>query len=129
MLWLKKIGFENFKDHYLEKDYNDKNLYIWYIEENGKILATMMLKTLEDSVGRIENVCCDIEHRGKGLAKQLLNELFDFSIQTLNLQKLQLGTYERLERAIGFYLKNGFVEKEELRNSTTHARHYEMRLN
>lgn len=129
MLWLKKIGFENFKDHYLEKDYNDKNLYIWYIEENGKILATMMLKTLEDSVGRIENVCCDIKHREKGLAKQLLNELFDFSLQTLNLQKLQLGTYESLERAIGFYLKNGFVEKEELRNSTTHARYYEMMLN
>ena len=48
MLWLKKIRFENFKDHYLEKDYNDENLYIWYIEENGKILATMMLKILED---------------------------------------------------------------------------------
>jgi hypothetical protein len=32
----------------LEKDYNDENLYIWYIEENGKILATMMLKILED---------------------------------------------------------------------------------
>ena len=62
----------------------------------------MMLKKLEDSVGRIENVCCDIEY---------------------------IGTYESLGRAINFYLKNGFVEKEELRNSTTHARYYEMILN
>ena len=46
-----------------------------------------------------------------------------------NLEKLQLGTYESLGRAINFYLKNGFVEKEELRNSTTHARYYEMILN
>ena len=84
----------------------------------------MMLKKLKDSVGRIENVCCDIEYRGKGLAKQLLDEVFSFAVQTLNLEKLQLGTYESLGRAI-----NGFVEKEELRNSTTHARYYEMILN
>lgn len=89
----------------------------------------MMLKKLEEDIGRIENVCCDIEHRGKGLAKQLLNELFEFSIKTLNLKKLQLGTYESLERAIGFYLKNGFVEKQELRNSENQARYYEMILN
>ncbi len=89
----------------------------------------MVLKKLEDSVGRIENVCCDIEYRGKGLAKQLLDEVFSFAVQTLNLEKLQLGTYESLGRAINFYLKNGFVEKEELRNSTTHARYYEMILN
>ena len=88
-----------------------------------------MLKKLGDSVGRIENVCCDIEYRGKGLAKQLLDEVFSFAVQTLNLEKLQLGTYESLGRAINFYLKNGFVEKEELRNSTTHARYYEMILN
>ena len=129
MLWLEKIGFENFAEHYLNKDYNDENLYIWYIEKNGKIIATMMLKKVEESVGRIENVCCDIEHRGKGLANQLLAELFKFSIQTLNLKKLQLGTYESLERAIGFYTKNGFVEKEELRNTETHARYFEMVLN
>lgn len=96
----------------LEKNYNDENLYIWYIEQEGKILATMMLKKLKDSVGRIENVCCDIEYRGKGLAKQLLDEVFSFAVQTLNLEKLQLGTYESLGRAIKFLSKNGFVEKE-----------------
>ena len=60
---------------------------------------------------------------------ELLDEVFSFAIQTLNLEKLQLGTYESLGRAINFYLKNGFVEKEELRDSTTHARYYEMILN
>ena len=44
----------NFSKNYLEKNYNDENLYIWYIEQEGKILATMMLKKLEDSVGRID---------------------------------------------------------------------------
>lgn len=88
----------------------------------------MMLKIIEEGVGRIENVCCKVEHRGKGLAKKLLNELCEFSVQTLNLEKLQLGTYECLERAIGFYTKNGFVENEELRNPETHARYYEMKF-
>ncbi len=128
MLWLKKIGFKEFEEHYLNKNYNDENLYIWYIEENGKVLATMMLKKIEDNIGRIENVCCDIEHRGKGLAEKLLLELFDFSIKKLNFKKLQLGTYECLGRAISFYKKNGFVEKEELRDENTHARYYEIVL-
>ena len=44
----------NFSKNYLEKNCNDENLYIWYIEQEGKILATMMLKKLEDSVGRID---------------------------------------------------------------------------
>lgn len=89
----------------------------------------MILKKLEEDIGRIENVCCDIEYRGKGLANKLLNELFSFAIQNLNLHKLQLGTYESHERAIGFYQKNGFVEKQELRNSENQARYYEMILN
>lgn len=89
----------------------------------------MMLKKLEEDIGRIENVCCNIEYRGKGLANKLLNELFSFAIQNLNLHKLQLGTYESLERAIGFYQKNGFIEKQELRNSENQARYYEMILN
>ena len=54
----------------------------------------MMLKKLKDSVGRIENVCCDIEYRGKGLAKQLLYEVFSFAVKKCSVEKLQLGTYE-----------------------------------
>lgn len=104
-------------------------MYIWYIEKEGKVIATMMLKILEESIGRIENVCCEIEYRGKGLAQKMLNELLKFSEETLKLQKLQLGTYETLQRAIGFYTKNGFRENTELRNEKTHARYYEMLLN
>lgn len=112
----------------MNKNYNDENLHIWYIEQEGKILATMMLKQLDKNIGKIENVCCDIAYRGKGLAKQLLNETIEFA-RTLNLEKLQLGTYETLERAIGFYTKSGFIEKEELRNPVSQARYYEMMLN
>lgn len=127
-LWLKKVGFEAFEEKYLSKDYNDEDLYIWYIEEEEKVIATMMLKKLDENIGRIENVCCDVAYRGKGLAKRILDEILTFS-REINLQKLQLGTYESLQRAIGFYQKWGFVEKEEERNSMTNARYYEMILN
>ncbi len=50
----------------------------------------MMLKKLKDSVGRIENVCCDIEYRGKGLAKQLLDEVFSFAVQTFKFRKITI---------------------------------------
>lgn len=88
----------------------------------------MMLKQLENNVGRIENVCCDVSYRGKGLSKQLLAATLEFA-KKLQLEKLELGTYESLGRAIGFYEKSGFVEKVESRNYETQARYYEMILN
>ena len=87
-----------------------------------------MLNKINQEIGRIENVCCDISHRGKGLAKKLLDQILEFS-KEINLQKLLLGTYESLERAIGFYKKCGFIEKEEQRNPITNARYFEMILN
>lgn len=87
-----------------------------------------MLNKIDKEVGRIENVCCDMTYRGKGLAKRILDEILEFS-KEINLQKLQLGTYENLERAISFYQKWGFVEKEEQRNPITNARYFEMLLN
>lgn len=127
-LWSRKIGFEAFEEKYLNKNYDAENLYIWYIQQEEKVIATMMLNKLDKEIGRIENVCCDIEYRGKGLAKRILDEIFEFA-REINLQKLQLGTYESLERAIGFYKKYGFIEKEEERNPITKARYYEMILN
>jgi GNAT superfamily N-acetyltransferase len=44
---------------------------------------------------------------GKGVAQELLNVLEKWAIQH-NLKELYLGTIERLQAAIQFYVKNGF---------------------
>lgn len=116
-----------FKEHYLEKDYNDANLHIWYAEKDGKVVATMMLKKISNDTGKIENVCCNPEYRGMGIAGKLLEELIQFA-KKIELKKLELGTYESLERAINFYKKCGFTEKTNVQKASANARYYELIL-
>ena len=47
------------------------------------------------------------EYRGCGIAQELLNTLERFA-EDNGFKYLVLGTYERMERAIGFYKKNLF---------------------
>lgn len=121
---MKKIGFEIFKQDYLERNYNDPNLNIWYIENENGIIATMMMKKIEDNIGKIENVCCNKNYRGKGLSQKIFNEILIYA-RNNNLKKIKLGTYESLGRAIGFYQKNGFVENIEKRNAKDNSRFFE----
>lgn len=48
------------------------------------------------------------ECRGYGIAQELLNNLEKFAADN-GFKYLILGTYERMERAIGFYTKNLFI--------------------
>lgn len=48
------------------------------------------------------------EYRGCGIAQELLNTLEGFT-EDNGFKYLVLGTYERMERAIGFYKKNLFI--------------------
>lgn len=123
---MRKIGFEIFKQDYLQRDYT--TLDIWYVENKDDVIAVMMMKKVEEKVGKIENVCCKKEFRGKGLSQKILDEIF-FYAKKNGFEKIKLGTYESLERAIGFYKKNGFVENIEKRNSKDNSRFFEKILN
>ena len=48
-------------------------------------------------------------YRGEGIAQKLYDKLYEFA-RKKGYKRIILGTYERLGRAIGFYLKNGFTE-------------------
>lgn len=121
----KEVGLSRYENFYRARDFEDKDLHIWYIEKEGAILATMMLKILDNNIGRIENVCCNAQYRGKGLAEKLLDSIIEFA-RAISLNSLQLRTFETLERAIHFYEKNGFVEMIQLRDEQEKARCYEL---
>lgn len=112
----------------MKRDYNSEKLHIWYIDNNDEAVAAIMLKEMEDNIGKIENVCCHEQFRGKGLAQKILDQVIKYA-KEINITKLRLGTYDSLQRAIGFYRKNGFVEKEEEYNEQQKARYYEKLLN
>ncbi len=121
-------GFGIFKDDYLNRDYKDEKLHIWYIEDNNSIISVVMLKEIGNNIGKVENVCCSKDYRGKKITQKVFDEMIEFANQ-INLEKLVLGTYECLGRAIGFYLKNGFTEIVEKYEPNTTARYYEKTLN
>ena len=121
-------GFEEFKNDYMQKDYNEQNLHIWYIENQDKDVIASMLLEIDGKVGKLQGVCCEAEYRGNNLAQNLLNEVIIFC-KNMNLEKLVFGTYHHLERAIGFYIKNGFTQvKEETENGKI-AKFYELKIN
>lgn len=108
----------------MQRDYNNPDLKIWYIKNKNDVIAVMMLKIIDETTGKIENVCCRRDFRGKGLSQKIFDEIITFS-KNNRLKRIKLGTYESLERAIGFYLKNGFVENIEKRNLNNNSRFFE----
>ncbi len=121
---MKKIGLQYLKEAYLNSDYDRENFYIWYAESNGNIIASIMLE-IDGKIGKLQGVCCRQDYRGKDISKQLLNHVISFCKQN-NVNKIRLGTYQHLERAIGFYKKNGFKELEHLRDDIEKSRFYEL---
>lgn len=124
MLWQKRNGFEVFKQDYLQRDYNNPNLNIWYIKKENDVIATMMLNKIDETTAKIENVCCDKAYRGKGLSQKILDEIIVFA-KNNRLKNIKLGTYDSLGRAVEFYKKNGFVENLEKRNLKDNSRFFE----
>jgi ribosomal protein S18 acetylase RimI-like enzyme len=54
------------------------------------------------------------EMRSKGLARRLLDQIFQFSAADLRIQMISLHVVAYNKRAIGFYRKNGFALLERL---------------
>jgi RimJ/RimL family protein N-acetyltransferase len=67
-------------------------------------------------------------HWRMGLGQDAIRTLVDYGFQHLNLAKISLRALADDERAVGAYLKAGFVEEGRLRNHTWHdgARHDEL---
>lgn len=55
----------------------------------------------------------DIKHQGKGYGKELLNFIKE------QRKNIQLKVYKKNDEAVNFYLRNGFVKKEELLDEQT----------
>jgi len=55
----------------------------------------------------------DIKYQGKGYGKELLNFIKE------QRKHIQLKVYKKNDEAVNFYLRNGFVKKEELLDEQT----------
>ena len=101
---IKNYDYNNYKN-------NGGNFWI-AIDENDNVKATTAIQNdLLKKEARLARVYLDKDYRGSGIATEMLNLAIDF-VKGLEYNKIILGTYQKLGRAIRFYEKHGFKEYE-----------------
>lgn len=97
---------------YQDCDGKDKFSYHLFLEENGQIIAYLRILEKgtsydEISIGRV--LVCK-EHRGKGLAKEMMLKAIDFIKNALNERDIRISAQSYL---LNFYSSFGFQEVSE----------------
>lgn len=90
--------------------YCQNNGNFWVALHNQKVIGTIALIDIGDHMGAIRKMFVHQDYRGKelGIASLLLNALLTHA-QKYKMTSIYLGTLPRLQAAMRFYEKNGFV--------------------
>lgn len=117
-IFIDEFGFENYRDilsneNNIEYKNDDGGLWI-YFDDEDKIIGTVALKKSEDGQMILKKMYVDSNYRGTGIAQELFNIVIEFCKKN-EIKEIMLSTFRELERAVKFYIKNGFQEMEELR--------------
>lgn len=91
--------------------YCQNNGNFWVALDNQKVVGTIALIDIGDHMGAIRKMFVHQDYRGKelGIASLLLNALLTHA-QKHKMTAIYLGTLPRLQAAMRFYEKNGFVQ-------------------
>lgn len=94
----------------IETNYHQTGGGFWGARYNGELVGTIGLIAIENHGGTIRKMFVRKEFRGKELriAQRLLDVMIDHC-RVHGITGLYLGTVEKLQAAIRFYERNGFV--------------------
>lgn len=130
-IYIDEYGFEEHRE-IIEKD--DNGVYVrkggnmWIALNNNKeIIGTIAMYKHDKETAELKRLYVREDYRGKGVSKELYKKVIKYCKEN-EFKKIFLGTYNKLERAIQFYLKNGFKEIEEKREENG-ARFFELSIN
>ena len=108
------------------EEYIQKGGYLWIaLDDEDNVIGTIALRKHNENEAELKKLYVKKDYRGKGLSKELYN-IFLQQAQKDKYNRIFLGTYDKLETAIHFYLKRGFTQIEELYNETEGARYFEL---
>ncbi len=87
--------------------------HFWVIKDGKKLTGTIALIDIGNRQSALRKMFVHKDYRGKekGIGQQLLSHVTDWCRQK-GIDEIYLGTFDRLEAAQRFYLKNGFVALE-----------------
>ena len=125
-------------DYTLEK----LNDYLEEVERHPKYFWAIILKETNKHIGNIKIDPIDLNHLfgeygimigdrsvwGKGIAKEASETIIDFSFNTLNLKKINLGVRKNNSSAIRLYEKLGFTIENQSKPNGSIKEYYRMFL-
>lgn len=127
-VFVDEFGFEERRKELEEQDnyeYIQNGGGLWIaLDDEDNIIGTIGLKKHNDNDVELKKLYVRKDYRGKGVSKELYNIMLEESKKD-NFNRIFLGTYDKLETAINFYLKRGFTQMEEL-DEDNGARYFEL---
>lgn len=110
---IEEFEFELFRDEILQEDLNyymQDGGKLWLaVDDNDNVVATMAIDKKSIDTVDLRKVYMHKDYRGTGLASTMFDNAMEFCKEN-NYKRVLLGTYQRLGRAISFYIKKGFKE-------------------
>lgn len=128
-VFVEEYGFEQFRKGLQEQNNNEyinKGGNLWIaLNEDDEIVGTIALKKHNDAEAELKKLYVRKDYRGTGLSKELYSKVMEKS-KINDYNRIFLGTYDKLESAIHFYLKRGFTQIDNLNNEEDGTRYFEL---
>lgn len=128
-VFVEEFGFEKCREELMmqnNRDYINEGGNLWIaFDEQKQIIGTIALVKKNEKDVELKKLYVRKDYRGKGLSKELYNTALEKSKKN-KFNRIFLGTYDRLETAVNFYIKRGFTEIKDLYNVEDEARYFEL---
>ena len=94
-----------------QSSYFEKQGSFLVVTDNNRVIGTGAVRRIDDRVCELKRLWLLEAYQGKGIGFQVLQELIDFA-RSSGYTKMWLETDNRQERAIRFYRRVGFRDRE-----------------
>ena len=129
-IFVEEFNFEKYRENILT--YNNKNYaksggLMWIaVNEKDDVIGTIAIMKKSPENAELKTFYVDNNYRGNGISKKLYTTAIEYC-KKIHINRVCLGTYERMETAIHFYKKRGFNEIEaERQDKDEDAKFFEM---
>lgn len=107
-IYVEEFGFEEHREEiekYNNEIYKKSDGELWIaLNEKNEIVGTIALLKHSDDNVELKKFYVRKDYRGQGVSKALYEKVMDMCKES-GFKRIFLGTYERLETAIQFYIK------------------------
>jgi DNA-binding MarR family transcriptional regulator/ribosomal protein S18 acetylase RimI-like enzyme len=115
IFYSKEYGFDNTFDAYVASamakfvlQYDPQKDHLWIVESDTTFMGSIAIVKSDEEVAQLRWFLIEVEAKGKGLGKKLLNEAIEFC-KRQNYKKIILWTVSNLEIARKLYTQFGFA--------------------